>query len=278
MDWLTVILVLLVLCCIGMAGTVKYTMAKIKSKIHADAVIEIAGAGVAGLAAAITLAQAGRQVRVYEVQKKVGYRFGGDFQGLENWTTRKNALRTLNAPGIATDFTTVPCCNGIAFDPAGKRYEIDTDEPLFYLVKRGSGSGTLDDVLLRQTQSLGVEVYFNSRLRQMAGDGILAAGPKAADAIAVGYHFETDMENGYWVICDDELAPRGYVYLLVMNGRGTVKSGMFSGFKRERQFPHSGQCVRRPASHGRGAGRFSGYPAGLRYASGHLVRRAGSGS
>lgn len=45
--------------------------------------IQIAGAGPAGLAAAITLARAGRQVVVHELQSDVGHRFKRDFQGLE---------------------------------------------------------------------------------------------------------------------------------------------------------------------------------------------------
>jgi flavin-dependent dehydrogenase len=81
-----------------------------------------------------------------------------------------------------------------------------------------------------------VEVRFNSRLEHIEGAGILAIGPKAADAIAVGYHFDTSMEDGFWVICNDELAPKGYAYLLVMNGKGTVKSCMFSGFKQEKLY------------------------------------------
>jgi len=198
--------------------------------------VEIAGAGLAGLVAAITLAHAGREVVVHEMQKEVGHRFGGDFQGMENWTTKEDALAVLQVLGLTTDFTAMPCRNGVVFDPAGKPHEIKSDETLFYLVERGPGPGTLDSALLRQAQGLGVEVRFNSRLRHMVGDGILAAGPRAADAIAVGYHFETDMADGYWAICDDELAPKGYAYLLVMNGRGTVKSCMFSGFKQERLY------------------------------------------
>ncbi len=207
-----------------------------KNKLQPEAAVEIAGAGPAGLAAAITLARAGRRVVVHEMQKEVGRRFGGDFQGLENWSTREDALTGLEALGLTTDFTAMPCRNGTVFDPAGKRYEIKSDETLFYLVERGPGPGTLDSALLKQAQALGVEVRFKSRLRQLAGDGILAAGPRAADAIAVGYHFETDMADGYWAICDDELAPKGYAYLLVMNGRGTVKSCMFSGFKQEKRY------------------------------------------
>ncbi len=235
-----------------------------KNNTHPEAAVEIAGAGPAGLAAAITLAHAGRRVIVHEAHKAVGYRFGGDFQGLENWTTREDVLSVLKNLGLTTDFTAVPGRNGSAFDASGKCYEINSDETLFYLVERGSGPDTLDSALLRQARALGVEVHFNSRLRHMAGEGILAAGPRAADAIAVGYHFETDMADGYWVICDNDLAPKGYAYLLVMNGKGTVKSCMFSGFKQEKLYVQRtleafqrlvGLTMKNPRPHG-GSGNF----------------------
>lgn len=195
--------------------------------------VEIAGAGPAGLAAAITLARAGRAVRVHEAHAEVGYRFQRDLQGLENWTTRQDALEVLQALGIATDFRMLPCRAGTAFDAWGEAYPIRSREPLFYMVERGPGPDTLDTALLQQARQLGAEVHFNSRVQHIHGPGILATGPKAADAIAVGYHFDTRMQDGFWVICDDDLAPRGYAYLLVMEGRGTVKSCMFTGFKQE---------------------------------------------
>lgn len=204
------------------------------NKLDPDCPVEIAGAGPAGLAAAITLAHAGQKVIVHETQKEVGHRFGADFQGLENWTTEKNVLEVFKDLGLSTDFNAPPSDNCTIFDPKGKAYKIKSDEPLFYLIERGPGPGTLDSALLDQALSLGVDVRFNSRLREMKGEGILAAGPRAADAIAVGYHFETDMDDGYWAICDNELAPQGYAYLLISNGRGTVKTCMFSGFKQEK--------------------------------------------
>ena len=201
-----------------------------------DNSVEIAGAGPAGLAAAITLARAGRRVIVHEAHKEVGHRFGGDFQGLENWTTREDVLSVLEGLGLTTDFTAVPGRRVVAFDARGRSHQVNSKEPLFYLVERGPGDGSLDSALLAQARALGVEVRFDSCLRRLPGEGILAAGPRAADAIAVGYHFETDLADGYWVICDDDLAPKGYAYLLTMNGRGTMKSCMFSGFKQEKLY------------------------------------------
>ena len=237
----------------------------------------IVGAGPAGLAAAITLARAGRRVVVHEAAAEVGSRFQGDHQGLENWTTEKDVLDDLRERGIACNFAATPCREGVAFDAWETRYEIRSDCPLFYLVERGPGPGTLDSALLAQAQESGVEVRFNSRVRQIEGRGILAAGPRTADAIAVGLHFETSRPDGWWVICDDDLAPQGYAYLLVTNGRGTVKSCMFSGFKRESEYltrtvdrfhKLAGLEMKNPQPHG-GAGNFR-IPASA-YSGGHPV-------
>jgi len=198
--------------------------------------ISVVGAGPAGLAAAITLAGGGWQVVVHEARASVGERFGGDFQGLENWTDSVDVRDWMSSLGLTNSFRAAPCREGTAFDAWGHAYRVRSSAPLFYMVERGPDEGALDRALLAQAQELGVEVRFNSRQDSLTGRGVLAVGPRAADAIAVGYHFDTDMADGFWTICDDSLAPRGYAYLLVMNGRGTVKSCMFTGFKQEREY------------------------------------------
>ena len=201
-----------------------------------NAPVKIAGAGPAGLAAAITLARAGRKVEVHEAHDRVGFRFGHDLQGLENWSTPGNVLDALRAQGLSTDFDRMPAHQGMAFDARGRGYRLRSEQPFFYLLVRGHEAGSLDDALLRQALSLGVDVRFNSRLKHLDGPGILATGPGRAEVIAVGYHFRTDMDDGYWVICDDTLAPKGYAYLLVMHGHATLKTCMFRGFNRQKEY------------------------------------------
>ena len=201
-----------------------------------DGIIRIAGAGLAGLASAITLARAGRRVIVHEAQREIGYRFQNDLQGLENWTAQQDVLEEFDGLSLTTAFDTLACREGAAFDAWGRAYSVRSRAPLFYMVERGPRPGSLDAALLAQALGLGVEVRFKDRLEELPGRGVLAVGPKAADVIGVGYHFDTAMPDGFWVICDDGLAPKGYAYLLVMRGKGTVKSCMFAGFKQERLY------------------------------------------
>jgi 2-polyprenyl-6-methoxyphenol hydroxylase-like FAD-dependent oxidoreductase len=113
------------------------------SVVARDEVIEIAGAGPAGLAAAITLARAGRRVIVHEAQREVGYRFQGDLQGLENWTMERDVLDELCEMGLTTAFVRRACREGTAFDAWGQAYPVRSDAPLFlrrylcHLLRRG---------------------------------------------------------------------------------------------------------------------------------------------
>ena len=112
--------------------------------------ITIVGAGPAGLACAIILARAGRKVIVREWHKTVGSRFHGDYQGLENWSGKRDVLEELNEAGIETSFNAHPVCDGTAYDYRGEAYPITGDRTLYYLVQRGGQEGSLEQGLLEQ--------------------------------------------------------------------------------------------------------------------------------
>ena len=195
--------------------------------------VTVVGAGPAGLACAIGLARAGRRVVVREWHSHVGARFHGDFQGLENWSDERDVLEELAAAGIKAEFDHHPVSQATAYDARGTSYPLRSRQPLYYLVRRGAKVGCLDRDLLRQAVAAGAEVRFEDRVGEIEETTVLAIGPRLAGAIAVGYVFETDMQDGSWLALDNRLAPLGYAYLLVHDGRGTVASCMFTGFKRQ---------------------------------------------
>lgn len=201
----------------------------------ADGPVTVVGAGPAGLVCAIVLARAGRPVVVREWHDTVGRRFHGDFQGLENWSDERDVLDELRAAGIAATFDCHPIHESTAFDAWGEAYPVRGERPLYYLVRRGSDDGSLDRALLDQALAAGAEVRFADRVDQIGEPGILAIGPRTADAIAAGYVFETDGPDGSWAVFDNKLAPLGYAYLLIHDGHGTVASCMFTDFKRQNE-------------------------------------------
>lgn len=195
--------------------------------------IRILGAGPAGLAAAITAARAGRPVEVLERRRDVGRRFHDDFQGLENWSTPDDVLDELAALHIEPTFEHTPVRETVAFDPAGRTHVYRSARPFYYLVRRGPAPGTLDASLKAQALAAGVQIRFGESRPEFAGDGIIAAGPRRADAIVVGYVFQTDAADGAYGAMSDRLAPKGYAYLLVTGGRGTLASCLFAEFQNE---------------------------------------------
>jgi flavin-dependent dehydrogenase len=191
----------------------------------------IAGAGPAGLTAAILLARAGYRARVFEARSTVGGRFNDDFQGLENWSRPEDVLTELHAAGIAPTWWRRPYCGGVLYDPDLRPIQIQADRPLFHMVRRGPyHPASLDLALLEQARQAGVEVVFNTRL-DPAKAAIIATGPRGApDLIAAGITFKIERDDFAGAILNDTLAPAGYVYFLFSEGQATLATVLFEKY------------------------------------------------
>jgi flavin-dependent dehydrogenase len=188
------------------------------------------------LAAALTVARAGGRAVVHELRSDVGARFHGDLQGIENWTTDGDVLEELAQAGIEPTFEVRAVREGLFFGPDGREYRYRSAAPAFYLVRRGRQPGTLDSGLKEQAVAAGVEIRFRQMLDRLPEGGIVAGGPRGADVIAVGYVFETRSADGIFGVLSDRLAPKGYSYLLLSGGRGTIAACLFDDFHAERLY------------------------------------------
>ncbi len=202
----------------------------------AAAVIDVSGAGPAGLGAALAIVKAGGRARVHERRQDVGSRFHGDLQGLENWTTETDVLEELEQLGVAADFDYTPFHEVICFGPGGIERRVRASQPLFYLLRRGSDEGTLDQALKQQALSAGVKIRFNETISRLPEGGIVTEGPHRADAIAAGYLFDTDRADAAYAVVSEQLAPGGYAYLLICGGRATLATCLFRNFHQERRY------------------------------------------
>jgi flavin-dependent dehydrogenase len=199
--------------------------------------LHIVGAGPAGLAAAIVLRRRGFAVTVYDKAPDVGHRLHGDFQGIENWSTEQDLPDVLREIGIDIDFLCIPYHSGAVYAPDRSPVTIASQRPIFYLVKRGSMPGTLDQGLKEQALKAGVELLFNRTMNKVDTPAIMATGAKRADIVAAGINFETGMQDRAVVVFDDRIAPKGYAYLLAHQGQGTLVAVLC------REYPNASACL-----------------------------------
>jgi flavin-dependent dehydrogenase len=189
----------------------------------------VIGAGPAGIVAAMTLARRGRSVRLYEKAETVGHRFAGDFQGLENWSSNLGVVDRLAALGVKPTFDRYPFHEVTFYDRALRPTVALTDAPMFHLVRRGSEAGSLDRSLLRQAVAAGVDVLLGQAAPHAHSGDIIAIGPRFADGLVTGYVFPTRLKDQAHCIVSDLIAPAGYAYLLICDGRATLATCLFEG-------------------------------------------------
>ncbi len=189
-----------------------------------DGSVTVLGAGPSGLSAAINLAKEGHAVEVFERRRRVGERFNGDLQGMENWSSKIDVGERLEEMGIQINFEFTPF-NRLAITNLCKQVEFNLSRPAFYLVRRGPFPGTLDHGLAAQARELGVRIHLG-KTRSEAEADIVATGPISGRVFVVarGMTFQTTQDDLAIAILGDAVAYRGYAYLLITDGQGSMCS------------------------------------------------------
>jgi flavin-dependent dehydrogenase len=229
------------------AETARYHTATVQN----HGLIRIAGAGPSGLAAAIILARAGREVEVHEAKRDVGTRFIGDLQIIEGASESESVPAFLDRLGIERNFYFRAADWATFYDHKNSARVIRSKEPYGWFIHRGAEEGTLDRGLLAQAQQAGAKVIFNSRLAPDQAD-IVATGPASPDGLAkemtwrVGSpnpdtrHPTPDTPETIDVYFNHKLSPGGYSYLFILDGVATFGCAIVADFKQiDSYFDHS---------------------------------------
>jgi len=213
--------------------------------------IRIAGAGPSGLAAAIALARAGRDVEVHEAKSDVGTRFIGDLQIIEGASEREPVPDFLDRIGIERNFYFRAADWATFYDHRRRARVIRSAAPYGWFIRRGAEEGSLDRGLLAQARAAGAKVIFNSRLdvgRTLSPSGrggepvpqIVATGPASPDGLAREMTWHTSDPERIDVFFNHKLAPGGYSYLFILDGIATFGCAIVADFKRiDDYFDHS---------------------------------------
>ncbi len=200
-------------------------------RVDASRPIRIAGAGPAGLAAAIALARRGFAVEVHEAKSTVASRWKRGLQVIENFTEKPDVLELFRGWGIETNFYARPVREITLLDGHKERAVFQSRDPLGYYVKRGPFETAFDRVLLDQALACGVRVIFNSRLGPEDEVRIVSTGPRRVDGIGKEITFRTPLSDRMVVVLDPVLAPGGYAYLFVVDGQATLGMAVLKGFQ-----------------------------------------------
>ena len=198
--------------------------------------IHIMGAGLSGLAAAIVLAKAGKEVHVHDVRADSGARFDGDFQALENWSMDADFFDQLAQWGLdvssfkATTFDTVDLIH-----PDDVITQAYTDGVAYRIVERGTSDHTIDQGFKRQALEAGAQIHYKSRVKE-EDCTIIACGPKGTSAVAYGEIFEPTIPITSLSNSTTGLAPGSYSYLIIIDGVGLICTCLWRKQRKSERF------------------------------------------
>ncbi len=175
--------------------------------------VRIAGAGLAGLTSAATLARSGVRVEVYDKKTRLLPSSGPHTEGIRNYGPI-DAAEELRTVGFApTPFRTVrrtirhaPSCENLLVGPA------------YHLFMRGQEDHTVDQILYRQAKADGVRFHFGERIAASDAD-IVATGPPKDEfnVLGAGHTFTVEGSvlgsDTVHALLDNRVAPGGYLVI-----------------------------------------------------------------
>tara|TARA_S200000501_G_scaffold164934_1_gene155383 strand:+ start:4820 stop:5866 length:1047 start_codon:yes stop_codon:yes gene_type:complete len=183
--------------------------------------VKILGAGIAGMSAANFLSQAGYKATVYEKCSFIGGSRDGDLEGIENWIFSENVSDFIKKIGFNDKkIIKYPVDEFYVHTDSASPILIKNNLPFFNLVKRGSTKECIDYQLYKQCLKNNVRFVFDSKKTDHID--IYATGSNKAAAYVNGINFETNAKNQSHLLLGSSFAPKGYAYMLIVNGEGTV--------------------------------------------------------
>jgi len=143
-------------------------------------IIKIAGAGLAGLTAAINLAREGFKVEVHEKNSGIGEQYKENAQMLPNWFSREDVIEELEKCNVKIKW--LNRIEQVEINLINQKVIFHGKEaPVGYTVLRG-GENSLEQDFAEQARKAGVEIILNSTTNEA---DIIATG--FSKPITVGY-------------------------------------------------------------------------------------------
>jgi len=190
--------------------------------------IRIAGAGVSGLTAAVSLANEGVPVEVYEIMQFHTWRsVSKGIQAIRNYEARQDILDKFKGMGIRL-VRPYPVYSEVRYSPSFKQIEIiSKDRPIFYCLSRNPPNTIMSD-LLDEAARKNVTFKFGSTVKN---PDIIATGTRMRRISVFAYHYEdTKCDGSIHIFLDNRYASHGYIGILPYHGgEMTLGSASFNG-------------------------------------------------
>lgn len=172
----------------------------------------MAGAGLAGLFAALRLARAGREVEVMDAKSRIAPSSGPHTEAVRDYVGDE-ALQELKRHGFDLD----PFGSIETTVRRSERFENVLRGRAYNLFLRGREPETVDQELYRRCQDAGVAFTFGAKFGSATKADIVATGPPPGESNVLGAGFTFSAEGSNldqhtaYALLDNDVAPGGYL-------------------------------------------------------------------